>query len=62
MEEMFVDATIYGLRTTIDGGMRITLDLGAESIQIIQQLLNNKMRGRDLIKVCFVDPEVVNET
>ena len=47
-------AILYKIQTLVDGGARITLDLGAHSSEIIVKLLECKMRGDDYFQIGFV--------
>lgn len=53
------NAIIYKVQTTVDNGARITLDLGAESSDLILKLLHLKMMGDDYITIgmCRADKD-----
>jgi len=53
------EAQIYKIQTLIDGGARVTLDLGYNDETLLTKLIQKKMRGDDLVCVAFV--EVSNE-
>lgn len=54
-EKIFIDALVNKIQTTIDGGCRITIDVGMEAQPIVSRLMENKMNGEDLVKVAFVE-------
>jgi hypothetical protein len=51
------DALIYKVQTLVDGGLRVTLDLSANDIEIVQKLLLLYSQGDSLIKVGFAHGE-----
>lgn len=59
MEDSLIDASVYNIRTLVDGGVRIQLDVGAEARDIVKQLMDMKLRGDEHIKVLFVNPDAV---
>ena len=50
-------ALINKLQTTVDGGARITLDLSASESEVIKNLMVNKLSGKDLCYVVFLEAE-----
>ena len=48
------NAVIHKIQTTLDGGARITLDIGAEATIVITKLLQNKLSGQELITIGMV--------
>lgn len=48
-----VQAVIHKVQTTIDGGARITLDLGCDSVEVIKKLINIKMQSDSILHVGF---------
>ena len=58
MEEIgSVNAIIHKIQSTADGGIRLTLDIGAESGEIGAKLLKLKAQGREYISVGMVQNE-----
>lgn len=49
-------AIINKIQTTVDGGARITLDIGAESSVLVSKLLSNKLKCNESVFVAFVEP------
>jgi hypothetical protein len=49
-----IDAIIQKVQTTADGGMRITLDSGMDSVEIFKKLIHNKMYNNGQVKVVFI--------
>jgi hypothetical protein len=47
------EALIYKVQTLADGGLRVTLDLSAQDISIVQKLMMLFSRGDNLVKVGF---------
>ena len=47
-------AILYKIQTLVDGGARITLDLGSHNVELISKLIEYKMRGDDYFQVGFV--------
>lgn len=47
------DAIIYKIQTLVDGGARITLDVGGHDLDLITRLLQSKISGNDYFKVTF---------
>lgn len=47
------EALIYKVQTLADGGLRVTLDLSAQDIQLVQKLMLLYSRGDNLVKVGF---------
>ncbi len=58
-QEYFVSAQLFGIKTLVDGGVRLTIDLGQDSSSVIQRLMTMKMSGQEHLKVCFVNAEEV---
>ena len=50
-------AIIYKVQTSIDGGARLTLDLPETSADLILQLMQRKMSGKELVMCAFVEME-----
>lgn len=48
-------AIIQKIQTTIDGGARITLDLGQNDSELISKLMKLKLSGDELVFVAFVE-------
>lgn len=46
---------IYSIRTTIDGGARVTFDFSSEDSWLVKKLLDKKMSGDELVKCLFID-------
>lgn len=46
-------ATINKIQTTVDYGVRLTLDLDANDSELIKKLFDLKMRGEELLYVGF---------
>lgn len=44
IEPITFQASLYGIRTTIDGGIRITLDIPESSSSIVKELLDAKQK------------------
>ncbi len=56
MEELgSCSAQIYKLQTTIDGGARITLDVGCDARKLIKNLMDKKLSDSDAVFVAFVE-------
>jgi len=51
------EAILYKIQTLIDGGARITLDLDASSSELIKNLISNKMQGKEMVYVAFVEQD-----
>lgn len=47
------EALIYKVQTLADGGLRVTLDLSAQDITLVQKLMLLYSRGDNLVKVGF---------
>lgn len=47
------EALIYKVQTLADGGLRVTLDLSAQDIGLVQKLMMLFSRGDNLVKVGF---------
>lgn len=47
------EALIYKVQTLADGGLRVTLDLSAQDISIVQKLMMLYSHGETLVKVGF---------
>lgn len=50
------DALIYKIQTTVDGGMRITIDLPETDIDLVQSLMRKKAQGSPRVLLCFMEP------
>lgn len=50
-------ATIFSIRTTTDGGARISFDVTAKDSTVIQKLLKIKLQGNALIECGMVKIE-----
>jgi hypothetical protein len=52
--EKKIEALLYRVATTADGGCRVTLDLTTEDTDIILKLMALYMAGEPLIEVKFI--------
>lgn len=50
-------ATINKIQTTIDGGARLTLDVGQDSSDVIQKLIKIKMSKESVLQVGLIEME-----
>lgn len=48
-------AEIFKVQTTLDGGARITINLGHESSDLVASLMAHKMRTNKLVRVVFIE-------
>lgn len=46
-------AVVYKIQTLVDGGARVTLDLGLDSSELITKILAFKMTGNEFMEVSF---------
>jgi hypothetical protein len=53
-------AQIQKIQTTIDGGLRITLDLFAQDVALVSELMRRKANGDHMIEVTFSDPRAAS--
>lgn len=47
------EAVIYKVQTLTDGGLRVTLDLSAQDVSIVQKLMFLFSTGENMVKVGF---------
>lgn len=59
MEPIQLSATIYDIKAKRDGGSRITLDCGADSLSGIQSLLGLMANGEMALHVVIVPENVL---
>lgn len=51
-------ALLYKIQTLVDGGIRVTIDLGAQDSLVAQSLIKQYSENKKAVFVTFVEPAI----